>query len=66
MHPGSRRWHQLDHVIIRRRQLRGLKQCRSMHSAEYGNDHALVRCKLQTIGGGTFFKVGAQVHVKKT
>ena len=47
MHPRSRRWHQLDHAIIRRRQLRGLKQCRSMHSADCGTDHALVRCKLQ-------------------
>ena len=47
MHPRSRRWHQLDHVIIRRRQLRGVKQCRSMHSADRGTDHALVRCKLQ-------------------
>ena len=26
MHPRSRRWHQLDYVIIRRRQLRALKQ----------------------------------------
>jgi len=47
MHPHSRRWHQLDHVIIRRRQLCSLKQCRSMHSADCGADHALVRCKLQ-------------------
>jgi len=47
MHPRPRPWHQLDHVIIRRRQLRGLKQCRSMHSADCRTDHALVRCKLQ-------------------
>ena len=47
MQPRSRRWIQLDHVIIRRRQLRGLKQCSSMHSADCGTDHALVRCKLQ-------------------
>jgi len=47
MHPRSRRWHQLDHVIIRRCQLRGLKECRSMHSADCGTDHALLRCKLQ-------------------
>ena len=47
MHPHSRRWHQLDHVIIRRRQLSGLKQCRSMHSADCRTDNALVRCKLQ-------------------
>ena len=36
MHPRSRRWYQLDHVIIRRHQLRGLKQCRSLHSADCG------------------------------
>jgi len=47
MHACSRRWHQLDHVITRRRQLRGLKQCRSMHSADCGTDHAVVRCTLQ-------------------
>ena len=47
MHPRSRRWHHLDHVIIRRRQLRNLKQCHSMHSADCGTDHDLVRCKLQ-------------------
>ena len=47
MHPRSLRWHQLDHVIIRRRQLRGLKQCRSMHYADYGTDYGLVCCKLQ-------------------
>ena len=47
MHPRSRRWHQLDDVIIRRRQLRDLKQRRSMHSTDCGTDHALDRCKLQ-------------------
>ena len=47
MHPSCRRCHQLDHIIIRRRQLRSLKQCRSMHSADCGINHALVRCKLQ-------------------
>ena len=39
--------HQFICFIIRRRQLRGLKQCRSMHSADCGTDHALVCCKLQ-------------------
>ena len=38
---------ELDHLIIRRRQLRGVKQYRSMHSANCGTDHALVRSKLQ-------------------
>jgi len=46
MHPRSRRWHQLDHVIVRRRQLNEVSQCRSMHSAGFNIDHALVRCKL--------------------
>jgi len=47
IHPRSR-WHQLDHhVIIRKRQLRDLKQCCSMHSADCRTDHALVRYKLQ-------------------
>ena len=46
MHPRSKRWHQLDHVIVRRRQLNEASHCRSMHSADCNTDHALVRCKL--------------------
>jgi len=38
---------ELDHVIIRRRQLRRFKQCRSMQSTDCGTNHALVRCNLQ-------------------
>jgi len=37
----------LDHIIIRRRQLRSLKQCRIMQSVDCKTDHVLVRCKLQ-------------------
>lgn len=47
MHPRSRRWHQLDHIIVRRRQLCDVKNCRSLHSADCNTDHALVRCKLK-------------------
>lgn len=47
MHPRSRRWHQLDHIIVRRRDLKSVVHCRSMHSADCESDHALVRCKLR-------------------
>jgi len=43
MHPRSRRWHQLDHIVVRRRQLNSVKHTCSMHSADCGMDHALVR-----------------------
>jgi len=46
MHPRFRRWRQLDHVIVRRRQLNEVSHCRSMHSADCNTDQALVRCKL--------------------
>jgi len=46
MHPRSRRWQQLDHMIVRRRQLDEVSHCRSMHSVDCNTDHALVRCKL--------------------
>jgi len=46
MHPHSRRWHQLDHVIVRRRQLNEVNHCSSMHSVDCYIHHALVRCKL--------------------
>jgi len=45
MHPRFRRWHQLDHMIVRR-QLNKVSHCRSMHFADRNTDHALVRCKL--------------------
>jgi len=45
MHPRSRRWHQLDHVIVRR-QVNEVSHCHSMHSADCNTDHALVCCKL--------------------
>ena len=47
MHPRSHRWHQLDHIIVRKRQLGDVKHCRSMHSTDCNTDHALVRCKLR-------------------
>ena len=46
MHPRYRCWHQLDHIVVRCRQLNSVKHSRSMHSANCGTDHALVRSKL--------------------
>ncbi|CAM4709419.1 unnamed protein product [Leuciscus chuanchicus] len=46
-HPRSKRWHQLDHVIIQRNHLQDLTHVRSMHSADCDTDHSLVRCKIK-------------------
>ena len=46
MHPRSCRWHHLDHIVVRHRQLNSVKHTRSMHSAHCGTDHALLRSKL--------------------
>ncbi|XP_038073012.1 uncharacterized protein LOC119741333 [Patiria miniata] len=48
-HPRSQHWHQLDHIIVRQRQLRDTTHCRSLHSADCNTDHALVRCKLRLL-----------------
>ncbi len=47
MHLRPKHWHQLNHIIVRRRQLNAVKSYRSMHSADCDTDHALVRCTLK-------------------
>ncbi len=47
MYPRSKHWHQLDHIIVRRRQINAVKRYRSMHSADCDTDHALVHCTLK-------------------
>uniref|UniRef100_H3A5B7 Endonuclease/exonuclease/phosphatase domain-containing protein n=1 Tax=Latimeria chalumnae TaxID=7897 RepID=H3A5B7_LATCH len=46
-HPHSGHWHQLDLILIRRKNIRNVLHARSMHSADCNTDHALVRAKLQ-------------------
>lgn len=46
-HPRSKRWHQLDHVIIQKTHLQDLTHVRSMHSADCDTDHSLVRSKIK-------------------
>jgi len=46
MHPRSHPWQQLDHIVVRRRQLNSAKHTCSMHSADFSTDHALVGSKL--------------------
>uniref|UniRef100_H3B828 Reverse transcriptase domain-containing protein n=1 Tax=Latimeria chalumnae TaxID=7897 RepID=H3B828_LATCH len=46
-HPHSGHWHQLDLILIRRKNIRDVLHARSMHSADCDTDHALVRAKLQ-------------------
>ena len=48
-HPRSKRWHQLDHVLVKREHLKEVTHCRSLHSADCDTDHALLRCKLRMV-----------------
>ncbi|CAM4530308.1 unnamed protein product [Leuciscus chuanchicus] len=48
-HPRSKRWHQLDHVLLKREHLKEVTHCRSLHSADCDTDHALLRCKLRMV-----------------
>ena len=43
MHPGSKHWHLIDYIIVRRRDIRDIKITRAMHGAECWTDHRLVR-----------------------
>ncbi|XP_052253146.1 uncharacterized protein LOC127859679 [Dreissena polymorpha] len=49
MHPRSRRWHQLDHVITRRSLLSSVLGTRSYHSADCDSDHALVCSRMRSL-----------------
>lgn len=48
-HPRSKRWHQLDHVLVKREHLKEVTHCRSLHSADCDTDHTLLRCKLRMV-----------------
>ena len=46
-HPRSRRWHQLDLILVRRSQLRNLLITRSYHSADCETDHSSACCRIK-------------------
>ena len=46
MHPRSKHWHQLDHVITTRSQLSSVRNTRTYHSADCNTDHSLVLSKV--------------------
>nr|XP_049572502.1 craniofacial development protein 2-like [Syngnathus scovelli] len=46
-HPRSGHWHQLDLIITRTSDLRGIHQTRSLHSAVCDTDHSLVLCRVK-------------------
>ena len=46
-HPRSGHWHQIDHILTKRKALGRVKITRSFHSADCDTDHALVLCKLK-------------------
>ena len=46
-HPRSGHWHQIDHIVTRRHDLKRVKISRSYHSADCDTDHVLVICKFK-------------------
>ena len=47
MHPGSKHWHLIDYVIVRRRDLNEKQITRAMRGAECSTDHRLTRSTLR-------------------
>ena len=46
MHPGTKKWHLIDYVITRQRDLRDILHTRAMCGSLTWSDHKLVKCKL--------------------
>ena len=46
MHPGSKRWHLIDYVITRQRDVKDVNHTRAMCGSRTWSDHRLVKCKL--------------------
>jgi hypothetical protein len=46
MHPGSKKWHMIDYVITRRRDIKEVFHTRAMCGSTVWSDHRLVRSKL--------------------
>ena len=52
-HPRSGHWHQIDFVIVRKRDLNSVKSTRSFHSADCNTDHLLILTKTKLISKST-------------
>jgi exonuclease III len=46
MHPGTKRWHLIDYVITRQRDVKDVNHTRAMCGSRTWSDHRLVKCKL--------------------
>ena len=46
MHPGSKKWHMIDYVITRQRDIKDVHHTRAMCGTSVWSDHRLVKCKL--------------------
>ena len=45
-HPRSKHWHQIDHILVRQRDMQDVHSTRVMRGAECWTDHRLIRSKL--------------------
>ena len=45
-HPRSKHWHQIDHMLVRQRDIQDVHSTRVMRGAECWTDHRLIRSKL--------------------
>ena len=46
MHPRSKHWHQIDHIICRRSDVQDFRITKAMRGAECSTDHVLLRSKV--------------------
>ena len=46
MHPGTKKWHMIDYVITRQRDVKDVHHTRAMCGTCHWTDHRLVKCKL--------------------
>ena len=46
-HPGSKKWHCIDYIIMRRAQMKFCCDATVLHSAECWTDHKLLRAQLR-------------------
>ena len=46
MHPGTKKWHLIDYVITRQRDVKDVNHTRAMCGSRTWSDHRLVKCKL--------------------
>ena len=49
MHPGSKQWHLIDYVLVRKRDMRDICSVRAMRGADCWTDHRLVRAKVRFV-----------------